>query len=132
LGRNKEAVQQYQLTLNLDPEMVEALNDLAWIFASSPDADLRNGQEAVRLAQHACELTQFKIPLMGGTTAAADAAAGQFPEAVRRAEQAADMASSLGRMEVARRNRALAELFRSHRAYHEPPVPGSLQKSDAQ
>jgi len=37
-----------------------ALNDLAWILATHPKAGVRNGAEAVSLAERACELTNRK------------------------------------------------------------------------
>jgi len=78
-----------------------ALNNLAWVLATCPDAGLRNGPEAVRLAGHACELTHYGRPLFIGTLAAAYAEAGRFPEAVTTAEKAEQLATSAGLMAVA-------------------------------
>ena len=59
-----------------------ALNDLAWLLATRPRAEERDGVRAVRFAERACELTQYKWTIMVGTLAAAYAEAGRFPEAV--------------------------------------------------
>jgi len=119
VGRTSEAVQQYQQALKLDPELVEALNDLAWIRASSPDSALRNGAEAVRLAERACHLTHNEAPLLLGTLGAAYAAAGKFDAAAATAEMASTLAASQGKQQLAEKNQQLAELFRLHKAYFE-------------
>ena len=63
------------------------LNNLAWILAASADPQVRNGPEAVLLAERACKLTDYKKPLLVGTLAAAYAEAGRFPEAVATARK---------------------------------------------
>ena len=78
LGRTREAVAQYQEALRLNPDLAGALNNLAWVLATCPDDQLRNGAEAVRLAERACELTHYREPLFIGTLAAAYAEAGRF------------------------------------------------------
>src|SRR5207249_707861 len=78
LGNARQAADQYQQALALQPDMVEALNNLAWIRAANSSDDLRNGPEAVRLAERARELTQQREPLLLGTLAAAYAEAGRF------------------------------------------------------
>ena len=70
-GRTREAVAQYREALRLNPNLAGALNNLAWVLAASPDDELRNGAEAVRLAERACELTHYGEPLFLGTLAAA-------------------------------------------------------------
>ncbi len=120
LGRTREAVSQYREALKLNPNLIVVLNNLAWLLATSPDGDLRNGPEAVRLAERACELTQYREPLFIGTLAAAYAEAGRFPEAVVAAEKAEQLAASAGLTVVAGRNRQLLELYRAGKSYHEP------------
>jgi hypothetical protein len=57
-------------------------NNLAWALATCPDASLRNGAKAVRLAREANQLSGGKNPLILRTLAAACAENGQFAEAV--------------------------------------------------
>ena len=40
------------------PDSPRMLDELAWLLATYPDSKSRDGTEAVRLAQHACELTE--------------------------------------------------------------------------
>jgi tetratricopeptide (TPR) repeat protein len=117
----KEAVFHYRTALRSRPDYFEALNNLAWILASDPRAGNRNGDEAVKLATRACELTHYQRPLAIGTLAAAEAEAGRFDEAVTNAQKAHDVALALGRKEVAARNLELQELYRLHRPYHGEP-----------
>ncbi|MGA2243313.1 MAG: tetratricopeptide repeat protein, partial [Verrucomicrobiota bacterium] len=104
-GRTREAVAQYREALRLNPNLAGALNKLAWALATSPDDELRNGAEAVRLAERACELTQNREPLFLGTLAAAYAESGRFPEAVATAEKAGQLATDAGLAALVAKNR---------------------------
>jgi hypothetical protein len=61
---------------------VRALNGRAWVRATCPDAEFRNGHEAVRLAQKACEATANREGVYLDTLAAAYAEEGKFADAV--------------------------------------------------
>ena len=113
------AIERFQLALKAQPDWPESLNNLAWILAANPDAKVRNGAEAVKLAERACRLTDYREPLLVGTLAAAYAEAGRFPEAVSSAEKARELALAAGQKEIAQKNQELLELYRSGRAYHE-------------
>ena len=82
-GRTREAMAQYAAALLLRQDYPEALDGLAWILSTAPDAENRNGTEAVIMAERACELTQRKDPVKLITLAAADAEAGQSAEAMK-------------------------------------------------
>jgi tetratricopeptide (TPR) repeat protein len=120
-GNAAAAVDQYHQALALQPDNVEALNNLAWILAANPNDAVRNGAEAVRLAERSCELTKHGEPLLLGTLAAAYAEAGRFSDAITTAEKARNLAAAAGQNEVAERNRQLLELYRAGKAFHEPP-----------
>ena len=124
LGHTGEAATQYREALRLNPDLLLALNNLAWELATSPDDQLRNGAEAVRLAEHACELTHYDRPAFIGTLAAAYAEAGRFPEAVTASEKAHNLALALGRQELALKNQELLQLFKNHQPYREKAGPG--------
>jgi tetratricopeptide (TPR) repeat protein len=114
-----EAIAHYRAAIRISPDYPEALNNLAWVLASDPRAEIRNGAEAVRLATRACELTHDKAPLLLGTLAAAYAEAGRFDEAVATAQKAHDVAATAGRTQIAARNLELLGVYRSHHPYHE-------------
>jgi tetratricopeptide (TPR) repeat protein len=126
LGRTAEAVQLYNDVLQVEPDSLDALNNLAWLFATSNDDNIRNGSRAVQLAQRACELTKYKITALVGTLAAAYAEAGQFTEAVAIAEKACALATASKDAILLQKNQELLALFRTGRPYHETlPEPAS-------
>jgi cytochrome c-type biogenesis protein CcmH/NrfG len=117
-NRTTEAVQQYRETLRIRPDFPKALNNLAWLLATSEDAGNRDGAEAMRLAEHACELTHQQQTMMVGTLAAADAEAGRFDDAIATAQKACDLAAQRGETNLLQENQALLELYRKHQPYH--------------
>jgi tetratricopeptide (TPR) repeat protein len=119
-GNFAEAIAEYQTTLQIDPNHRLALNDLAWLLATASDARFRNGAEAVRRAEQACRLTDYKLPLFVGTLAAAYAEAGRFDDAVKTAEQAIALATAGKKEALANKNRELLELYQAKKAYHQP------------
>jgi len=100
-GQKAEALGQWRLALKAEPDNVKVLNDLAWLLSTSGDAALRNGNEAVRLAGHAVELTQRREPMLLGTLAAAYAEAGDFDKAVDTQQRAFDLANQQGNTRLA-------------------------------
>ena len=52
LGDAPNGLRHFQEAVRLAPDSPLALNGLAWFLATYPDATLRNGPEAVRLAEH--------------------------------------------------------------------------------
>ncbi len=96
---------------------MQALNNLAWALAACPNAQLRNGAEAVELATRACELTGYQNPTPLATLAAAYAETGQFREAVSLAEQAQARLGG-GNDAMAARLQAMLEAFRAGRTYY--------------
>jgi tetratricopeptide (TPR) repeat protein len=118
-GRAAQAIACYREGLRLRPGQVETANNLVWLLATNPDAGLRDGAEAVRLAQQACEGSGYKQAVVVGTLAAAYAEAGRFPKAIATAEQAIALATAAGEVELADRNRKLLELYRAGKAVRE-------------
>jgi tetratricopeptide (TPR) repeat protein len=101
-GKLQEALREYNSVLEQDPTFVSALIGKATIRASSTEVGLRDGAEAVRLAQRACELSEYADPDALVALATAYAEAGQRPEAVMAASRAAAVCRRSG-------NEALAQ-----------------------
>jgi hypothetical protein len=78
------------------PDSPRMLDELAWLLATYPNSNSRDGAEAVRLAERACQLSNRRVPALLATLAAAYAEAGDFPSAVAVAEEALSEARSLG------------------------------------
>ncbi len=75
------ALDQYELALRFDAENADAHNSIAWLRATCPLDELRNGEIAQRNAQRACELTDWKVFYTLDTLAAAYAEQGSFEKA---------------------------------------------------
>ncbi len=119
-GKVREAIEQYRKVVSLKPNSLEALNNLAWLLATSADATLRNGGEAVQLAERANRLTGAKQPVLLGTLAAAYAEAGRYADAVATAEKTVQLAHVTGNDQFAAINRQLLEVYRAGKPWHEP------------
>jgi tetratricopeptide (TPR) repeat protein len=114
-----DAITHYRAALGLKPDFVQALDRLAWVLATDPNPKLRNGHEALALAQEACKLTDDKEPVTVLTLAAAEASAGQFPNAVDLAHQAHDLAVAAGDKDTAARADSLLKLFQAGQSFLE-------------
>ena len=88
-----EAAVHYEKSLEITPDTIVTLNNLALIYATCSDAQLRNGFRAIELAKRADELCAGKNPSIVRTLAAAYAESGQFKEATETAERALKLAA---------------------------------------
>jgi len=125
MGNVAEAITHLQKILQIQPDSPEILNNLAWRLATCPDAHIRDGVQAVKYAERACELTHYRETILIGTLAAAYAEAGRFDEAISTAQKACALASQPGEQDLLRRNQELLVLYRAHKPYHE--ITGSNQ-----
>ena len=115
----KEAISHYRQALRLQSDWPEVLNDLAWILATHKDDQLRHGTEAIRLAQRACQLTNYRHSATLDSLAAAYAEAGQFDKAVRTAERAIQLALAGGKRKLAKDIQGRLDLYKLKRPYRE-------------
>jgi Tfp pilus assembly protein PilF len=118
-GKFAEAIERYRRALSQNPKLAEALNNLAWLLATHPNPEYRDGPEAVRLAERACETTKYQRAIYVGTLAAAYAEAGRFEDAIRTGERARQLALRWGETSLAARNLELIELYRSGKPFRE-------------
>jgi tetratricopeptide (TPR) repeat protein len=119
LGKGAEALAHWQKAREIDPGSVSAILGAAWLLATTPDGSLRNGSEALSLAESASDLAAADNPDVLDTLAAAYAENGQFARAVALAQQALDLAEKRGnsKMESEVRNRLV--LYRAGKPYRE-------------
>jgi Flp pilus assembly protein TadD len=120
LGNAADAVTEFREALRLWPDRIEVLKNLAWILATNEDAAVRNGDEAVRLAEHVCTLTGYKDSEALDILAAAYAESGRYEDAVKVGEKALQLAISSQRVGMNIDIRDRIELYRMHLPYHHP------------
>jgi Flp pilus assembly protein TadD len=113
------AVEHYREAIRLKPDWPEPLNDLAWLLATCPKPSIRNGSEAVRLAERACELSGFKQARFLGTLDAAYAETGRFAEAIAEAEAARALATTAGEQDLVAAADTRLELYRAGRPFRQ-------------
>jgi len=116
-GQSALAVPHYRATLRLKPDQPEALNDLAWILATHSDPQVRNGAEAVQLAERLRQVAKTPNALFLITLSAAYAEAGHFTNAVNTAEQARDLAQATGESELAQNAVKCLASYRAGKPY---------------
>ncbi len=101
LGEGAQAVEHYRACRKILPEHQASALYLAWLLATLPEASMRNGREAVALAQEVVKKQKQADPRALDTLAAAYAETGNFKLAVQYAESALRAATQLNRKEVA-------------------------------
>lgn len=111
LKKTREAMSQYASALLLQPDFPDALDGLAWILSTDADPDFRNGPEAVKMAERACELTGGNDPVKLKTLAATYAETGRFAEAITTLQTAKDLAAKTGRQQLVKECSLMLEHF---------------------
>lgn len=105
-GEHKQAVDDYEEALKLGEQVRElqesegmelsvpddgVLNNLAWVLATSPKDEVRNGKRAIELATQAAEVTEYKEAHILSTLASGYAETGDFDKAIELIEQALEI-----------------------------------------
>ncbi|MEW6250774.1 MAG: tetratricopeptide repeat protein [Planctomycetota bacterium] len=89
LQRDYTAAEPYlREVVDADPNSLPAVNGLAWILATHPDATRRKPEEAVRLAERLCAQPENRTDAYLDTLAAAYAAAGRMDDAKKAIDDA--------------------------------------------
>jgi Flp pilus assembly protein TadD len=118
-GNPNQAARQLRRALAINPDQPEALKTLAWILATSANDSLRNGNEALRDARRACQLTDFKHPEIVAVLGAAYAETGQFSRAIAAAELAGRLATQTGDQRWMAISSQLLTRFRANKPWRE-------------
>jgi tetratricopeptide (TPR) repeat protein len=121
-GKVSEAIVQYREALRLRPDLSPALYKLAWILATDGNANVRNGAEAVTLAERLCAITGSQDAEDLGVLAAAYAEAGRFSDATKVAQKAVELASGAGQQELAQQIQEQWKLYQAGRPFHKEPA----------
>lgn len=90
-GELAQASDYFRRAVQLKPDWPMAVGALAWLLATAPDEGLRDAADAVRLGEHAVDLTRRREAEALDVLAAAYAAAGQFDRAIVTSQAALDL-----------------------------------------
>ena len=103
------AVNALRAAVRLQPEEVVWTTELAWLLATTDDAQLRDGEEALRLARQAVLMTEGREAGCLATLAAAHAALGDLEQAAEAQRRAVDVATPDRQEEMRARLRRIEE-----------------------
>jgi tetratricopeptide (TPR) repeat protein len=117
-GDPQAAIAYLREALTRRPGWPSARRRLAWIYAASADDRVRKASEAVAIAEELAGSGK-PSPELIDLRGAALAATGRYTEAARDAIQAAELAQARGQVELARRIRQRAALYRQGQPYRE-------------
>jgi tetratricopeptide (TPR) repeat protein len=115
-GRYAQAWKEFAAAVHADPQNATAAYYFAWALATCSDHQRRNGKLAVGYARLGCTLTDWKSWTHLLALAAAHAEAGEYDEAVRRLDEALELAPAEKRASY----EYLRERFRNKLSYGRP------------
>jgi len=121
-GRIREGMEEWQKVLAVQPDNGNAMSNLAWVFATSPDDSLRDGVKAVKLAQEALRISGRRIALLFRTLAAAYAESGDFSKAIQTAQEGSELATSQGNPGLAAELQGNISLYQEQRPLRDPSL----------
>ncbi len=113
-----EALEQWRAGLKNEPNNLPILREVSWVLSTWPLSSVRNGAEAVQLAEHALKLSGRPDAETLDILAAAYAEAGRFPDAVKTAQSAQAMAERSKTGAVGELGARIA-LYRAGKPYRE-------------
>lgn len=117
-----KAIDYYREVLRLSPQDYVCMCDLAWLLATSPEAELRDGAEALRLIERADALARAGGPAVDTLRirAAALAEVGRFEEAAQAAREALNRAVRFGEGAMQSEMAVELRLYEQHLPYRLP------------
>jgi serine/threonine protein kinase len=110
------------VSVNPNDPCALTLNSLAWLQATYPIPEFRDGTKAVDNATQACELTKWNNTTYIDTLAAACAEAGDFEAAIKWQQKAIDLLSDRERSKYQAEYEAKLKLYEADQAYHGQPL----------
>jgi len=120
-GNVRGGIEQWEISLRLNPDDGNALNNLAWVVATYPEDTIRDGRRAVELATKATTLPGGGVPIVLRTLAAAYAEEGDFSKAIETGQRALDLATAQNNTSLPSTLRHEIELYQARTPYRESP-----------
>jgi tetratricopeptide (TPR) repeat protein len=103
------------------PDSPRMLDELAWLLATYPESNSRDGTEAGRAAERACALTDRRVPAFLATLAAAYAETGDFSRGVAAGEEALSKAQAIGDTDSVKLSENILMALRAGLPYRHKP-----------
>ena len=119
MAKAQDALQLASEALACDPKDTQALCNMAWILASSPYIEMRNGKEALKLAEKASSLLRDKDPHALAVLGVAQAENGSFRRALEATRRAAEFYTQAGDTVKAAALKSRLSLFEQNKAYRD-------------
>ncbi|MFQ5639084.1 MAG: tetratricopeptide repeat protein [bacterium] len=116
-NRDAEAIATFRRGLNFTPGFMPIALRLAWLLSTTPDAKLRDGEEAVRLAKPVNERLKSQDAKTLDVLSVAYAETGRFALAVKTAQKAYELALSGQQKELADEIHSRLALFQTDQPY---------------
>jgi tetratricopeptide (TPR) repeat protein len=95
-NRPIEAMQHCQMALRIRPDFPKVLNELAKLLSAYGGNDSRSRVQAVKLAERACEITDYRESTYISTLAAAYANVGRLDDAIAMTQKTCDLTAETG------------------------------------
>jgi tetratricopeptide (TPR) repeat protein len=120
MGQYDKALDDVDDVLKIAPSSVRALRERAWILATCPLDKIRNGDEAVKSASKACELSGWNEPHVLMTLAAACSEVRDFAGAVKWQQKAIELLPD--KSQEKREYRRVLERYQAKKPYRRLPL----------
>jgi tetratricopeptide (TPR) repeat protein len=117
IGDYHQAEADLREAIRVKPEFPNSYKHLAWLQATCPQAEFRDGAQAVANATRALELAAWKPVDWLATLAAAHAETGNFDEAVKWQTKCLDESPETEKPEL----RKQLESYQSQKPFRDPP-----------
>ncbi len=118
-GRLEAALHAFRQGVALAAEDLRFAYQLGWLLAAAAEQALRNGEEAVRLAEKVCEASGYRKPGTLDLLAAAYAETGEFEKAVQTAARSYRLAMASGQTQLASQIQTRMKLYETEQPYRE-------------
>ena len=125
-GRYKKADQDFRRALEISPQMWQAKANLAWLLATCPEAEFRDGKEAVMLAESAVKVKPDYSTM--DVLAAAYAESRRYEEAVKVMEMAIGVLIQLERKKLSEELQPHLAAYKQHTPWRQPSDPSAVSK----
>lgn len=113
LKKTDETLFFWNRALEINPDLPDVLNDFAWMLATNKNTKIGDPEKALKMAEHACELTDYSRANFLDTLSVAYAANGNFSDAIETAQKALDIAEKENMLQMADEIKGHIDLYKT-------------------